>query len=91
MLDILKTDIAIIGMAGQFPGADNIEQLWNNILNKVESISLLPDNELIRSSVSESSLSASNYVKSKGCLNNAFYLMRNFLTLQTKFYLKPHT
>jgi len=33
-----NTDIAIIGMAGIFPGAPNIETYWQNILNKVNAI-----------------------------------------------------
>lgn len=32
-------DIAIIGMACRFPGANNIDEFWNNLKNGVESIS----------------------------------------------------
>jgi acyl transferase domain-containing protein len=32
------TDIAIIGMAGLFPGAADMRQYWENILNKVDAI-----------------------------------------------------
>ena len=32
-------EIAIIGMACKFPGANNINEYWNNIKNGVESIS----------------------------------------------------
>ncbi len=31
-------DIAIIGMAGRFPGARNVEEFWTNLRNGVESI-----------------------------------------------------
>jgi acyl transferase domain-containing protein len=34
-----KGDIAIIGMSGRFPGAENVEQLWKNLLDKKNSIS----------------------------------------------------
>ena len=30
--------VAIIGMAGRFPGADNVEQFWQNLCDGVESI-----------------------------------------------------
>ncbi|MFI1867537.1 type I polyketide synthase [Streptomyces jumonjinensis] len=35
-------DIAIIGMAGRFPGARDIETFWNNLLQGVESAGRLP-------------------------------------------------
>lgn len=37
--------VAIIGMAGRFPGADNVEQFWQNLCNGVESISFLRPEE----------------------------------------------
>ncbi|WP_342381798.1 amino acid adenylation domain-containing protein [Myxococcus stipitatus] len=39
-------DIAIIGMAGRFPGAANVRELWRNLLDGVESISRLSPHEL---------------------------------------------
>ncbi len=38
--------IAIVGMGGIFPDADNIEQFWSNILDKKVSIRELPDSVL---------------------------------------------
>lgn len=38
--------IAIIGMAGRFPGASNINEFWRNLSNGVESISTFADSEL---------------------------------------------
>jgi len=35
-------EIAIIGMAGYFPGASNVEEFWTNIRNSVESTRKLP-------------------------------------------------
>jgi len=34
--------IAIVGMAGRFPGARNVAQLWQNLLEARETISALP-------------------------------------------------
>lgn len=39
-------EIAIIGMAGRFPGADDVETFWRNLRDGVESITLFDDNEL---------------------------------------------
>ena len=40
------TRIAIIAVAGRFPGAKTIEQFWQNLRNGVESISFFSDCEL---------------------------------------------
>lgn len=37
------TDIAIIGMAGLFPGAKDIHAYWHNIVHKVDNIKDAPD------------------------------------------------
>ena len=39
-------DIAIIGMAGRFPGARNIREFWNNLCNGVESTTFFESHEL---------------------------------------------
>ena len=56
-------DIAIIGMAGRFPGATNLEMYWNNLTSGKESISFFSDEELLQSGVSPSALQDANYVK----------------------------
>ncbi|SFR72218.1 SDR family NAD(P)-dependent oxidoreductase [Anaeromicropila populeti] len=35
-------DIAIIGLAGKYPGAENINLFWNNLKNGVDSITEIP-------------------------------------------------
>ncbi len=37
-----REDIAIIGMSCQFPGADNVEAFWENLLNGVDSVGEIP-------------------------------------------------
>lgn len=41
-----KTDIAIVGMSCVFPGAGDMEAFWQNILNKVDSIQVVPENRI---------------------------------------------
>src|SRR5690349_8984510 len=45
-----RTDgvVAIVGMAGRFPGAGNVDQFWQNLLNGVESIAPITDEEWAR-------------------------------------------
>ncbi len=38
--------VAIVGMVGRFPGAENLEELWRNLCNGVESISFFTPEEL---------------------------------------------
>ena len=56
-------EIAIIGMAGRFPGAKDLEEFWQNLQAGLESISVLTDNELIASGIDNAALKESNYVK----------------------------
>lgn len=41
-----SADIAIIGMAGRFPGSDTIEELWENLREGKETISFFSKEEL---------------------------------------------
>lgn len=59
-------DIAIIGMAGRFPGANSINEFWDNLCRGVESISRFSDEELLDSGVDPRILSNPGYVKSRG-------------------------
>ena len=61
-------EIAVIGMAGRFPGASNIEQFWQNICDGVESIHFFTDQELEEAGVSPQLRSRSDYVKASGFL-----------------------
>jgi phthiocerol/phenolphthiocerol synthesis type-I polyketide synthase E len=63
-------EIAIIGMAGRFPGADNIDEFWKNLRAGVESVSFFSDEELISSGVDPATLSAANYVKAGAILED---------------------
>jgi len=33
-----ELDIAVVGMAGRFPGARNLDEFWHNLVEGVESI-----------------------------------------------------
>ena len=62
--------IAIIGMAGRFPGARNIKQFHHNLAEGVESITTLSDAELLREGVSPQLLTDPNYVKAAPLLED---------------------
>jgi acyl transferase domain-containing protein/acyl carrier protein len=59
-------EIAVIGIAGRFPGAPGIRQFWQNLENGVESISFITDAELEEKKINPRLLENSAYVRSKG-------------------------
>ncbi|MCX6582639.1 MAG: beta-ketoacyl synthase N-terminal-like domain-containing protein [Candidatus Aminicenantes bacterium] len=66
-------EIAIIGMAGRFPGAKNVGEFWENLVNGKESISFFTDGELLEAGVDPSELKNPNYVKANGFLEGIEY------------------
>jgi amino acid adenylation domain-containing protein len=62
-------DIAIIGMVGRFPGANNVEKLWENLCNNVDSNTFFTDEEL-DPSIDPALKNNPNYVKVKGIIEN---------------------
>lgn len=63
-------DIAIIGMAGRFPGAYTIERFWHNLCNGVESVTFFSDEELLQSGISPEYINHPQYVKAKAVLDD---------------------
>lgn len=55
--------IAVVGMAGRFPGARTLTGFWNNLRNGTESIVTLSEDELRASGVSDKALANHNYVR----------------------------
>ncbi|HEX4954551.1 MAG TPA: amino acid adenylation domain-containing protein [Thermoanaerobaculia bacterium] len=63
--------IAIIGMAGRFPGAGSVEALWRNLLGGVESIAFFSREELLAAGVSAAEADHPRYVPANGALDDA--------------------
>lgn len=61
-------EIAIIGMAGRFPGAKNIDEFWYNLQQGIESIHVFSDEELRKSGVEEALINHPQYIKAGGFL-----------------------
>ena len=55
--------VAIIGMAGRFPGAPDVRTFWTNLVNGVESITDFSDEELLEAGVPEFLVHDPGYVK----------------------------
>lgn len=64
-----ERDIAIIGMAGRFPGAPDVATLWQHLLDGVDSVTFFAADEL---DPRERAASASpDYVRARGILADA--------------------
>ena len=55
--------IAVVGMAGRFPGADSVAAFWRNLRRGEESIVDLSEDELISAGVGEKALANRSYVR----------------------------
>ncbi len=77
-------DIAIIGMACRFPGANNLQEFWQNLCEGVESISRLSDREILASGVEPDLLHHPDYVKASPILENITDFDANFFGYTAK-------
>ncbi|MDR3203796.1 MAG: type I polyketide synthase [Deltaproteobacteria bacterium] len=66
----IENSVAIVGMAGRFPGAENIAQFWENLAAGKESITFFSDEELREVGLDEKTIKAPNYVKAAGLMKD---------------------
>jgi len=66
-------DIAVIGMAGRFPGAKNLDEFWDNLKQGVESISFFTQEQLKQLGVDAQLINNPDYVPAKGVLESKEY------------------
>jgi acyl transferase domain-containing protein/acyl carrier protein len=63
-------DIAIIGSAGRFPGASNVEELWQILCEGKETVSFFTDAELLAAGVDPRAVRNPRYVRAASVLEN---------------------
>src|SRR5262245_33681847 len=66
--DLTGFEIAVIGMAGRYPGARNVAEFWRNVRDGVESIATLSDEQLLAAGVEPELIANPGYVKRAGVL-----------------------
>jgi phthiocerol/phenolphthiocerol synthesis type-I polyketide synthase E len=64
----MNQEIAIVGMAGRFPGATDLDEYWSNILAGRITVSQFTRSELIAAGVSAAELDTPAYVPVRGVL-----------------------
>jgi acyl transferase domain-containing protein len=75
--------IAIIGMAGRFPKAANIDAFWQNLRNGRECITFFTDQELHDAGI-DFPHNNPNYVKARGVLENPGHFDAPFFAINPK-------
>ena len=68
---INNSDIAIIGLSGRFPGAENIDLFWDIIKNGKETILYYTKDELLEKGVDPELLNNPGYVLASGIIESA--------------------
>jgi acyl transferase domain-containing protein/acyl carrier protein len=63
-------EIAVIGMAGRFPGAKNIDEFWRNLRDGVESVTFFSEAELAEAGVDASVMRHPNFVNAGAALDD---------------------
>jgi phthiocerol/phenolphthiocerol synthesis type-I polyketide synthase E len=63
--------IAVVGLAGRFPGARDLDHFWQNIRNGVEIIETLSEADLVAAGVSAASRNDANWVRKVTTLEGA--------------------
>ncbi|MCA2179125.1 SDR family oxidoreductase [Nonomuraea glycinis] len=62
--------IAIVGMAGHFPGASDVGQFWRNLRDGVESISFFSEEELLAAGADPEQIKDPAYVRARPVLDD---------------------
>ncbi|SOD19616.1 type I polyketide synthase [Pedobacter xixiisoli] len=66
----INKDVAIIGMKLRFPGADTLEEFWDNLVQKKETVTFFEKNQL-DNSLSPHLTNDKDYVAARGIINDA--------------------
>jgi acyl transferase domain-containing protein/acyl carrier protein len=68
-VDAPVAGVAVIGMVGRFPGANDLDTFWRNIRDGVESITHFTDEQLQTAGVDPQTLKNPSYVKARGVID----------------------
>jgi len=64
-------EIAVLGMAGRFPGAPNLNTFWANLQNGIESVSFFSSEELRENGIPDETIAHPNFVPARGVIEGA--------------------
>ncbi|MFD2169215.1 amino acid adenylation domain-containing protein [Tumebacillus lipolyticus] len=82
--DRTEGDIAVISMAGRFPGAEDVDAFWRNLQAGVESIRQFSDEELLELGHDPDVLAQPNFVKAAGMLDDIEWFDADFFGINPR-------
>jgi len=71
-------EIAVIGMSGKFPAANNINEFWENLQKGVEAIHFSSEEELKHARLDDGVINNPDFVKARGVLADVEYFDAHF-------------
>lgn len=71
-------EIAVIGLSGRFPGANDVNALWELLKSGREGLAVFSDEELKAAGVDEEMLRHPNYMRSRGVIEKVEYFDNSF-------------
>ncbi|PEL52429.1 type I polyketide synthase [Bacillus wiedmannii] len=77
-------EIAIIGMSGRFPGAQNVEEFWYNLHQGIESIKFYSDEQLREFGLDEEMIKNPNFVNAVSMPANIDCFDANFFGMSIR-------
>jgi amino acid adenylation domain-containing protein len=76
--------IAVVGMAGRFPGADDLGELWRNLCGGVESVRFYSREELVAAGVAPALLDDPRYVRAGAALRDVQHFDADFFDFSAR-------
>src|SRR5215213_1599628 len=76
--------IAVVGMAGRFPGADDLGELWRNLCGGVESVRFYSREELAAAGVAPALLDDPRYVRASAPLRDVQHFDADFFDFSAR-------
>jgi len=77
--------IAIVGMAGRFPGAGDVDQFWHNLVQGVDSVSRFSEEELEYSVATQESVAeGQKFIRARGVIEGVDLFDADFFGMYPK-------
>ena len=76
--------IAIIAMAGRFPGAHDVDEYWHNLLGGVESITFFDDDELRAAGTPQETLDDPHFVRANPIIDDVEMFDANYFRVNAR-------
>src|SRR6185295_3834660 len=78
LANIDQSSIAIIGMAGRFPSARNVDEFWANLRSGIESISFFTEAEMAEAGTASEVYLRPNFVRAGGVIDGVDLFAASF-------------